>query len=230
MKSKTVARDELRERKAELVGFCIGSLVVAVLWPLIYPGLDFLLALIGFGEKPGPWAFLREFGPLYGRDPDAPGFFRGMAEASQEISGEHPALVGLPYMTKSGLLASVVYPLYMVEALLFVMVSGLALVSRAMAKPIRSLLEGIAVTLAALPLVAILLFWLAFILLAYIQALSAGFFMFVFQIVLLPAVLLRVTSATFGVFLLACWFVPVGLAFAGRDGFARRVPIALLPE
>jgi hypothetical protein len=61
--------------------------------------------------------------------------------------------------------------------------------------------------------------------LAYVQALSAGFFTFLFK--LFPLVPTKVTSATLGVFLLALWFV---LRCAGRDGFARRVPLALVPD
>ena len=86
------ASSELREHGGELAALCIVSLVVAASWPLIYPGLDFLLAIVGFAESPGLVSLLTDFGPLYGQDPDAPGFFRGMAEASQELSGEHPAL------------------------------------------------------------------------------------------------------------------------------------------
>jgi hypothetical protein len=217
------------EERALLLTACLFSLVVAAVWPLIYPGLDYLLAVMHFGQEPGFWKFLEEFGPLFGRHASAPGVFKGMAQASEQLGGEHPALAGLSYMTKAGLLASTVYPLYVVEVVLFVLAGVAALASRFFGKAMRPVLETIAVGVAVLPLVATTLWWIAFIVLAYVQALSAGFLTFLFQLVLFPFVLTRVTSASLGVFLLALWFVPMALRCAGRDGFARRVPIALLP-
>jgi hypothetical protein len=169
-------------------------------------------------------------GALYGEHSEtAPGFFRGMAEAMRDLSGEHPFLASLSYWEKAKLLAYATFPVYTLQGIVFVLVSLINLVSRIVPWSLpRSILQGGAILLAALPFLLISLWCLAFFVLAYVQAWAAGLLTFVVVVVIWPAVAIKVVSAWVGVFLLARGFVPAGLAFAGRKGPASHFVGAFL--
>jgi hypothetical protein len=213
-----------------IAGVAFGGLIAAALWPLIFPGLEWLLAFAGFSESPGLIKAVTEFGPLYGRlSSTAPGFFKGMAEASDQISGDNPAIAGLSYLAKSRLLAYATTPIYFLEIITLVLAGGVALSSRLFGfwKPARTTMEILAIILAGLPLVAVSLWSLFFIALAYIQAWPGGILHFGFLLLLFPAVAAHVISPSIGVFLLARFTVPVGLVFGRRDGLAVKVAATL---
>lgn len=202
---------------------CVPCILIAAIWPLIYPLLDIVLAFISFGKAPGIFKAIENFGPLYGKfSKTAPGFFKGMAEGAQQMSGEDPYLASLPYLAKAYLLAYVTFPVYTAELFFFVLVVVISLLSRLLPwKLARNVIQRIAILLAMLPLVAISLVCIAFFLLAYFR--SKGILDFIIMVLICPAVAMRVVSPNIGIFLLAWGLVPVGLVFAGRGSLARGV-------
>lgn len=206
----------------EILGVCVASILGAAIWPFIYPVLDFVLALLGIAESPGLVKAIMEFGPIYGKSETAPGFFKGMAEGAQLLSGEHPQIASLPYMAKVNLLFYINLPCYAVELLVFVFVVVVSLLSRILPwKLAANVVQRIAIGLAMLPFVAISLWCMAFFLLAFFQAWQFGILHAVLFVLISPAVALRVVSPHIGVFLLAYGLVPFGLTFAGRGSLAR---------
>jgi hypothetical protein len=207
-----------------IVCFC-AYLIIAIIWPFIYPILGLILDLLGFGNSLGPLTALLTFGPLYGNlSETAPDFFKAMAEAKQQLSGEDPALTALPYIMKVQLLVYATIPFHVIEITIFVLAVAISLISRLF--PWRAAKNGIqciAIALVILPIIAIFLWCIFFFILPYIQTWQVGLLDFVLLIVLWPAVLIKVVSPSIGLLSLALGLVPVGLAFAGRDGLAGQV-------
>lgn len=217
-------KNSQRVSKRLIILMFLGCFLFAVIWPFIYPGLDFILAFIGLSESL-VHGFV-EFGALYGKlSPTAPEFFKGMAKAHEQLKGEHPALAHLSYMEKAALVAGATYPAILIEILVFILVSVVALLSRVLFwESAKAVARGVATVLAFLPLTVILLSWIGFFLFNYIQAWSSGGILsFGFLVLLFPAVIIRVVSLAIGLFFLARYFVPSGLFFANRDSLDRLV-------
>ena len=200
----------------------IGSIIVAAVWPLIYPGLNYLMALIGFGSSPGLFKALQEFGPLYGKlSPAAPDFFKGMTEASQQMSGEHAALASLPYIIKAKLLMYACLPVYIIEVLVFIAVGSVSVLSRLVPwQKAKAKMQSVAMVVSVLPLIAIFLWWFIFVGVAYVQTWSVGLLEFLFLVLIFPVVLIKVALPLVGAFVLSRYLVPGGLVFAGKDSKA----------
>jgi hypothetical protein len=200
-----------------MVGF-----IIAVIWPFVYPGLDYLMSIVEFWRSPGIFKALTTFGPMYGELwSDAPGFFKGMAEASHEIHGEDPQFASLPYMVKTMILIYVSAPIYVAEVVVFVIVVIITLLSRA--SPCGSLtkvLQVIAIVIAAVPFFGLFLAGAGFIVFEYVQAWSAGFLNFLFLLLVWPLVLAKVWIPMGGVTVFATFFVPSGLLLGGKDSLA----------
>jgi len=219
---EAIVNSDARERRNTILVICFASIILAAAWPFIYPGLDYVMALIGFSGSPGLFKAIQEFGPIYGKlSPTAPDFFEGMAEASQQLSGEHPALASIPYITKARLLIYISMPVYVVEVLVFVAVGFISSSSRLLPwQKVKTVVQVTAIVVSVLPLIAILLWFVTFIGIAYVQAWSASLLDFLFLILLFPAVLIRVVSPSIGILVLARYFVPSGLALAGEGSMA----------
>jgi len=210
--------------------FCVMSVILAAAWPFIYPGLDYVMALIGFGSSPGLFSAIREFGPIYGKlSPTAPAFFKGMAQASQQLGGEHPALASLPYMVKASVLMSVSIPLYVVELLVLVAVGFISFLSRLLPwEKVKTAVQVTAIVVSLLPLLAILLWCVLFIGIAYVQAWFASLLDFLFLIILFPAVVIKVVTPWIGVLVVARYLVPSGLVLAGEGSRATKAYESIL--
>jgi hypothetical protein len=204
---------------------------IAIAWPWIFPVLDYVMAIISFSSAPSLYNALNEFGPIYGDHPSAPGFFRGMAEASQKLGGENPAIAALPYFDKAKLLLYTSLPIYAIELFVFMTVGILSFSSRLLPwKRTKTVVQIIAIAVSKSPLIAISLWWLFFTLLAYVQAWSASILDFLFLILLLPVVFIKVVSPLVGGYVLARYVIPSGLAFAGRGSLAEKTYQAELKD
>jgi hypothetical protein len=215
---EVIMNADAHKRRDTILFSCFFSILFAVVWPFIYPGLDYVLALVGFGSSPGLFKAIKEFGPIYGKlSTTAPGFFKGMAEASQQLSGEHPALASLPYMVKAELLLYICIPVYAAEVLVFMVVGFISFASRLFPwKKMKTIVQAAAIVVSVLPLIAVCLWCIIFIGIAYIQAWSASLLDFLFLIVLFPAVFAKVVSPSMGIFVLGNFLIPSGLALAGE--------------
>jgi hypothetical protein len=83
-------------------GMCV---LGALFWLLVYPVLDFVMVLLG---QESSLLFLGA--PYSEHSETASGFSRGLAEATRDLSGEHPFLASLPYWEKTKLLAYATFP------------------------------------------------------------------------------------------------------------------------
>jgi hypothetical protein len=219
----------MQSQSGSVILSCFASIAFAIIYHFVYPGIDYIIALLNFGESPSILSAVKEFGPIYGKlDNASPGFFKGMAEASDQISGEHPVLAELPYMAKAALLINMSIPLYVLLVIIFLIVSFMSFLSYVLPWRYPKLVsQGIAIFLAFVPMLAVSLWCISSFLLVYIQALFSSVIDFVFLIFISPAVFFRVTVAWMGVFMLAVFFVPTGLVFAGRGSLARKIRYSL---
>ena len=214
-----------QNNKRTIFFICFGSILFAVVWPFIYPALDYVMALINFGKLPNGFSAIQEIGPIFDSlNPTMPDIFKGMAEASQKLSGEYPDLTSLPYLKKAALLLYGCLPFYMAEVIIFAVVSLTCLLSRLLpSKPVKKIAQVAAIALCGLPFAAIVLWWFTLIGMAYVLAWSSGLVDFLFLIVLFPLVLLRVVSPSVGLLVMALFLVPTGLLFGNEGSMAKRV-------
>jgi hypothetical protein len=193
-----------------VLALSVVGMVTAGAWPFIFPVLDYVMAIIKFGSSPGllnTINAIKEFGSLYGESPTAPG----------------DAFASLPYLTKAGLLMYASIPIYVIAFLVFVGVGLMSFLSRLLPwQKLSAVVQVIAIGAAVLPLIAIYLWWITLVGISYVQALSVSLLDFVFLIVLFPLVLAKVVSPWLGIFMLAIFFVPSGLVFAGHGSKARK--------
>lgn len=220
---------DTHERRNTILVICF-SIIFAATWPFIYPGLDYVMALIGFSDSPRVFNAIKEFGPIYGKlSPTAPAFFKGMAEGSQQLSGEHPVLATLPYLAKARLLMYVSIPAYVVEVLVSMVVGFISFSSRLLPwQKAKTVVQVTAIVVSVLPLIAIVLWCVTFIGIAYVQAWSASLLDFLFLIPLFPVVLIHVVSPSIGIFALARYFIPSGLVLAGEGTVATKAYEAMI--
>ena len=208
----------MKEKIQKLTQFlliCLGIILCAIAWPFIYPGLDYIMAIIGFDST----EFLLKAGSLYGEiNKNAPGFFKGMAIATEALNGEHPAIASLSYMTKAELLLFLDAPIYVLEIILFMFVTFLNVTSRLLPwHKVKAVINITAIVITVLPLIAIFLSFIALCAIPYIQAWSSGLTDFIFLVILSPAVMIKTLSPMIGVIILARYLIPRGLLLSGQD-------------
>ena len=219
------------DTRMQILVSCGSAVLVAAFWPFIEPVLSWALAFLQVAKSPVD--ALIELGLLsgafYGESENAPKFFKQMAETAQQFSGEHPQLASLPYMAKVRLSFYVSIFHYILAVLVFVFVTLVSLSSRMLPwKLARNFVQRIAIGLALLPVAAESLWCIYFLFLAFVQAWHAGVFYFVFLVLIYPVVAVKVISPNIGILFFAYFFVPVGLAFAGRGSLARFFLLRLL--
>ena len=122
-------------------------------------------------------------------------------------------------------------PVYVVEVLVFVAVGFISFSSRLLPwQKVKTVVQVTAIVVSVLPLIAILLWWVTFIGIAYVQAWSASLLDFLFLILLFPAVLIRVVSPSIGILALARYFIPSGLVLAGEGSMATEAYESMIED